>query len=120
MTRIYITDLHKTSENMSRCLKYVRKKLLHLLLNKFLNLLGEDLNLLLHVARSTTDVLASLLNDDLDFLNIWNFKFVLDWKNVNSFFYLFNIVTTLVDDVAVVTRTTTVPSKILSITLERH
>jgi hypothetical protein len=68
------------------------------------------------------DILSGLLNDNLDFLNIWNLKIILDrwnlntldWENLNELLSLC-AVSTLFDDIAVVARATAIPGKVLGI-----
>ena len=105
---------------MSICLNQVLEKLLHLLLDKLLNFLGHHFDLLGHMTRSTVDIFSGLLDDDLDLLNVWNFKIVLCRGNLNSLngedldsLLRFGSITTLANDIGIVARATTVPCKVL-------
>jgi hypothetical protein len=93
-------------------LEHIFEKFFHLLLDKLFNVLCDHFDLLPKVVRTTVNVLAGLLNDDLDFSSVWDFKIVeINWKS--SDLRILGLVATLADDIAIVSRTTTVPGKVL-------
>lgn len=80
------------------------------MLDELLNVFGHHFDLLSDVVGATVNVLSGLLNDDLDLSGIWDFKILdLNWKSRDLLGC--GLVASLADDVAVVSRTTTVPGK---------